>query len=78
MAKVMVSLPDDVLSAVDVEAERRGTTRSGLLRELAEDSMRRRSERRAQRMAELNDLAARAHGHGGGVADEVKANRPEQ
>jgi hypothetical protein len=29
MAKVMVSLPDDLLRAVDVEAVRRGTTRSG-------------------------------------------------
>lgn len=35
MAKVMVSLPDDVLARIDVEAERRGTTRSALLREAA-------------------------------------------
>lgn len=33
MAKVMVSLPDDVLARIDAEAERRGTTRSALLRE---------------------------------------------
>jgi metal-responsive CopG/Arc/MetJ family transcriptional regulator len=32
MAKVMVSLPDELLDAVDAEAARRGTTRSGLLR----------------------------------------------
>ncbi len=35
MAKVMVSLPDDVLARIDDEAERRGTTRSALLREAA-------------------------------------------
>lgn len=77
MAKVMVSLPDDVLRAVDVEAARRGTTRSGLLRELAEESLRRRSLRRAERMMEIA-AATRSAGHGGRVADLVKASRPER
>ena len=31
MAKVMISVPDGLLSRIDAEAERRGTTRSGLL-----------------------------------------------
>jgi metal-responsive CopG/Arc/MetJ family transcriptional regulator len=31
MAKVMVSLPDDVLERVDIEARRRSTSRSALL-----------------------------------------------
>jgi predicted transcriptional regulator len=35
MAKVMVSLPDEVLARIDNEARRRGTTRSALLREAA-------------------------------------------
>ena len=35
MAKVMVSLPDEVLARIDGEARRRGTTRSALLREAA-------------------------------------------
>ena len=35
MAKVMISLPDDVLARVDVEARRRGTSRSALLRDAA-------------------------------------------
>lgn len=72
----MVSLPDDVLRAIDVEADRRGTTRSGLLRELAEHALRRRSIRRAERMAEIGESGAA--GHGGGVAELVKANRPER
>jgi predicted transcriptional regulator len=35
MAKVMISVPDDVLARIDGEARRRGTTRSGLLRQAA-------------------------------------------
>ena len=35
MAKIMISLPDDVLTRVDAEARRRGTSRSALLREAA-------------------------------------------
>ena len=77
MAKVMVSLPDEVLRAVDIEAKRRGTTRSGLLRELAEESSRQRSIRRAERMAELDNAAGRVGGHGGRVAELLKASRPE-
>ncbi|MGH7904680.1 MAG: CopG family transcriptional regulator [Candidatus Dormibacteraceae bacterium] len=35
MAKVMVSFPDEVLARIDREAQRRGTSRSGLLRDAA-------------------------------------------
>ena len=77
VAKVMVSLPDDLLRAVDMEAGRRGTTRSGYLRELAEETLRRRSALRAQRMAEIDTMDGPVRGHGGGVAALVKANRPE-
>ncbi|MGH2928345.1 MAG: ribbon-helix-helix protein, CopG family [Solirubrobacteraceae bacterium] len=76
MAKVMVSLPDDLLRAVDVEAGRRRTTRSGLLRELAEETLRRRSMRRVERMAEIDDVDGPMVGHGGMVAELVKASRP--
>lgn len=78
MAKVMVSLPDDLLRAVDAEARRRNTSRSGLLRELAEESLRRRSVERAERMAAISDTGGRVVGHGGRVAELVKANRPER
>jgi hypothetical protein len=77
MAKVMVSLPDNLLKAVDIEAERRGTTRSGLLRELAEESLHRRTTHRVERMAQIDDLDGPITGHGGGVAELVKANRPQ-
>ena len=72
----MVSLPDDVLQAVDAEARRRGTTRSGYLRELAEGSIRDRSRIRAARMAEIDRSDGPPVGHGGGVAEQVKAHRP--
>ncbi len=77
MAKVMVSLPDDLLNAVDIEAERRGTTRSGLLRELAEEALRRRTSSRVERMAQIDVLDGPITGHGGRVAELVKTNRPE-
>ena len=35
MAKVLISIPDDLLQRIDREAERRGTTRRGLLQEAA-------------------------------------------
>jgi metal-responsive CopG/Arc/MetJ family transcriptional regulator len=72
----MVSLPDDLLKAVDIEARRRGTTRSGLLRELAEEAMRRRTHHRAGRMAEIDVQTDACEGHGGAVAELVKLTRP--
>ncbi len=35
MAKVMISMPDELLAAVDAEATRRGVTRSALLQDAA-------------------------------------------
>jgi metal-responsive CopG/Arc/MetJ family transcriptional regulator len=73
MAKVMVSLPDDLLRAIDTEASRRGTTRSGLLRDMAAETLERRRGQRSRRMRELNREAG---SHGGAVADLVKRHRP--
>ena len=73
----MVSHPGAVLRAVDTEARRRGTTRSGYLRELTEETLRQRSSRRAERMAEIDAADGPATGHGGGAAAPVKSTRPE-
>lgn len=78
MAKVMVSLPDDLLKAVDIEADRKGTTRSGYLRSLAEESLRSRSLDRAARMKEIDRRDGSPAGHGGGAAELVKASRPQR
>ncbi|MHB1468410.1 MAG: CopG family ribbon-helix-helix protein [Solirubrobacteraceae bacterium] len=73
MAKVMVSLPDDLLDEVDAEAGRLGTSRSAVLRDFAEAALRR---RRADRASAMSVLLRRAEPHGGHVADRVKAARP--
>ncbi|WOQ17498.1 ribbon-helix-helix domain-containing protein [Raineyella sp. W15-4] len=78
MVKVMVSFPDEVLRAIDAEADRRGTTRSALLRTFAEDALHQRSIRRAARMEEIAAAGDHARGHGGRVAEVLKANRPER
>jgi metal-responsive CopG/Arc/MetJ family transcriptional regulator len=73
MAKVMVSLPDELLSEVDAEARRCGTTRSAIMREFANIALRRRRESRAEAMSSLlGDLSP----HGGGAAEAVKETRP--
>jgi len=73
MAKVMVSLPDELLRQVDAEAARRGTTRSGLLRDFADQSLRRRGADRATRVSKI---AREAGAHGGDVAEVLKRHRP--
>jgi hypothetical protein len=55
MAKVMVSLPDDLLGALDAEARRRKTSRSALLQAGARREI---GLLRRERGAVLNDLDA--------------------
>ena len=74
MAKVMVSMPDDLLAEVDAEARRTGTSRSAVLRDFADIALRRRRDGRAAAMkALLRDPGP----HGGGAAELVKASRPQ-
>jgi metal-responsive CopG/Arc/MetJ family transcriptional regulator len=73
MAKVMVSMPDDLLSEVDAEADRLGITRSAVLREFADAALRR---RRASRSAAMSILLQQPGRHGGSSAESVKATRP--
>ncbi len=55
VAKVMISIPDPLLAALDAEAERRHTTRSGLLQEAARREL---GQLRRDRVAVLADLDA--------------------
>lgn len=74
MAKVMVSMPDELLAEVDAEARRLGSSRSAVLRGFADAAIRR---RRADRAAAIQELLREATaGHGGNVAELVKATRP--
>jgi metal-responsive CopG/Arc/MetJ family transcriptional regulator len=73
MAKVMISLPADVLARIDAQATERGTTRSATIRELAEAGLGERHKRLAERMAALEGHAT---GHGGNAVDELETGRP--
>ena len=73
MAKVMVSLPDDLLGSLDAEAARRHTTRSGLLRDYAHEGLRHRGQERARR---VQLLMSEAGHHGGKGVDYLKRHRP--
>ncbi len=73
MAKVMVSLPADLLASLDAEAGRRGTTRSGLLRHYADEGLRHRGEARTRRVEQLMSAAGR---HGGHSVQDLRRHRP--
>jgi hypothetical protein len=53
VAKVLISLPDDLLRRIDEYAERRAETRSGLLQRLAESEI---AVDNARRTKEFEDL----------------------
>jgi Ribbon-helix-helix protein, copG family len=73
MAKVMVSMPEELLAEVDAEARRLETSRSAVLRGFADAALRR---RRADRAVAIRELLREASSHGGNVAELVKATRP--
>jgi hypothetical protein len=56
--------------------QRRGTSRSGYLRELAETSNTQGSQVRAERMAQIAQIDGPLVGRGGSVSNLVKTNRP--
>ncbi len=74
MAKVMISLPDDLLAQVDARANEHGRSRSAALRELAEAAL---GERQRQLGVRMTELQRGASGHGGNAAAVIKAERPE-
>lgn len=76
MPKVMVSMPDELLAEVDAEAKRTGSTRSAVLRGYAEAAIQRRRTERAEAIRKLLSKTALV-GHGGNVAEVVKASRPK-
>jgi len=70
MAKVMISIPDELLGQLDDHARRSGTTRSGLLRTLAERELRADLRGRA-----IRKVLAAASPHGGDNARHVRELR---
>jgi metal-responsive CopG/Arc/MetJ family transcriptional regulator len=73
MAKVMISLPDDLLARVDAQATANSSNRSATIRELAEVGLRERQRRLSEQMAALEGPAK---GHGGNVVRDLKGVRP--
>jgi HicB-like antitoxin of HicAB toxin-antitoxin system len=65
VAKVMISLPDELLQRIDLRATAAGETRSGFLRHSAE---RRLTQERPRTDRELRELLDRATGDFGGDA----------
>lgn len=72
MAKVMISLPDEFLTRFDALARQRGTTRSGLFRELGEREMAGDLAARRERIRALLENPGR---HGGDAARLVREMR---
>ncbi|MFP5346044.1 MAG: ribbon-helix-helix protein, CopG family [Actinomycetes bacterium] len=73
MAKVMVSLPDELLGSLDAEAARRNTTRSALLRAYVHEGLRQRAQERARRVDKV--MSETGH-HGGDGVRDLKRYRP--
>src|SRR5690242_15506209 len=78
MAKVMVSLPDDLLHQLDTEAKQRGTTRSGVLRTYVEEGMQRRTDERVRRMKEILGEPVSPGRLGGDTVSFIKEEREKR
>lgn len=76
MAKVMVSVPDDLLRQIDAEAKRRETTRSGLLAQAARRELARRDPDALRAIVER--MQARATKYGWPTTDDLIADKAER
>jgi metal-responsive CopG/Arc/MetJ family transcriptional regulator len=73
MAKVMISIPDDLLERLDALARARQETRSGVLQRLAERELQSDVERRRKEVERLLDLATAPMG--GDAAKLIREDR---
>jgi hypothetical protein len=74
MAKVMVSIPDDLLAEIDSEASRQGTSRSALLQKAAREEIGLGPADREEVLATLKRISAQLTGPMDVVA-EVRRDR---
>lgn len=72
MAKVMISIPDDLLSRLDSQARANRETRSGFLRRLAEHEL---STENTRRRKELEELLGPPVDLGGDAARLIREDR---
>jgi hypothetical protein len=72
VAKVMISIPDELLERVDAHAKKRAETRSGFLQRLAERAI---VEDSASRRRELEELLGPPVDLGGNAAELIRQSR---
>jgi metal-responsive CopG/Arc/MetJ family transcriptional regulator len=72
MAKVRISIPDQLLAKVDALARARGVSRSGLLQDLATRAVERDPQSLKQRVEEF---LATSEPHGGNAVELIRAAR---
>ena len=69
----MISIPDELLARLDEQAQQRGTTRSGLIQELARHEL---DDSEAERRAEIDLLLRAATGrYDGRAAEHIRRDR---
>jgi hypothetical protein len=72
VAKVMISIADDLLERIDAQARANRETRSGFLQRLAEREL---SERGKDRRRQLEDLLGPPVNLGGDAAKQIREDR---
>jgi predicted transcriptional regulator len=75
VAKVMISIPDDLLGRLDVQARANRETRSGLLQRLVEQDLEADLARRREEVEELLNKATVRGGMGGDAARLIREDR---
>jgi Ribbon-helix-helix protein, copG family len=75
VAKVMISIPDDLLARLDTQARANGESRSGLLRRLAERELDRAHAAKRREIESLLDKATVRGGMGGDAARLIREDR---
>lgn len=77
MAKVMISMPDELLAEIDRIAASRKTTRSATMREFAEAALEDRVAKLRAAMVAL-EIGKHAEPHGGNAVELLRAGREER
>jgi hypothetical protein len=75
VAKVMISIPDNLLDRLDAQARANRETRSGLLQRLAEEELEADAARRRQEIEDLLERVTVVDGMGGDAARLIREDR---
>ncbi|HEX3737615.1 MAG TPA: type II toxin-antitoxin system HicB family antitoxin [Solirubrobacterales bacterium] len=78
VAKVLISIPDDLLSRIDGAANRAGESRSGFLRRVAEREVEESNARVRKELEDLFELLSPAGGESGRWMHEDREHRDDK